>query len=903
MSEEKISIIVDGQKILCKKDDTYLSAITRAGIEIPTLCHMEELKPSGACRICVIEVEGAPNLVAACVTPVRPNAVVTTYNERIHRARQTNIELLLRSHPLNCIVCNKNGVCTLQKLAYQYVPKSRLSKLEGKKPTTDLAEVNEFFVLNYSACIRCQLCVRVADEIQVCNVLSMQDRGFDIYPSAGFGRSFEEAGCVACGNCVEVCPVGALVSKSIKTTKSRSYELKKTVTTCTYCGVGCQLEILVDPKQNKIVNVQSHRDSINGLSLCVKGRYGWNYVHHQDRINTPLIKKDGKFVESSWEEAFDLIEKQFKKIISESGPDSLAFLTSAKCTNEENYLMQKLSRAAIGTNNIDHCARLCHASTVTGLVKAFGSGAMTNSISDLTNDAEVIFIIGSNTTEAHPVIGTKIKQAVKNGKTKLIVADPRKIELSDYAEVYMSQRPGSDVALINAMIKYIIDEGLYDEAFIKQRTEDFEKLKENISKIDFSSLCKIANVEEEEVKKAASLYATAKTAAIIYAMGITQHTTGTDNVLSLANLAMITGNVGKPGTGVNPLRGQNNVQGACDLGGLPDVFPGYQKVTNEENIKKFKDFWGVDKLDNKEGLTVVEIMNEAHKGNIRGIYIMGENPVISDPNVNHVREALEKVEFLVVQDLFITETAKYADVILPGQSFAEKDGTYTNTERRVQRVRKAIETEGSRLPDWKILEIMLNRFGIEKHYNSPSEIMDEIAQVTPIYGGISYERLENRGLQWPCPSSDHPGTPILHKDKFSRGKGKFHTINYLDPDELPDDEYPLILTTGRNLFHFHTGEMTHRVAGIHQRKPIEKSEINVKDAKKLGIKTGDKVIIESRRGKVLTEVKVTDRIKEGVVFMTFHFKDSAANLLTNDALDPLSKIPELKVCAVKVTKK
>ncbi|MHA1668110.1 MAG: formate dehydrogenase subunit alpha [Candidatus Heimdallarchaeaceae archaeon] len=900
--EESIAITVNGKEINCSKDDTYYEAITKNNIEIPTLCHHSELKPSGACRICVIEIEGARTLMPSCSTMVSNGAVVHTDSDRVRKARQKNIELLLASHPLNCTVCDKNGDCTLQKLAYDYVPKEMLRKYEGKKPETLLHEENEFFSLNYNACIRCGLCVRAADEIQGCGVLSMEGRGFSIFPSAGFERSFEEAGCVACGNCLAVCPVGALVSNSTKGA-GRAYEMERTTTTCVYCGVGCQLDLVTRIGENKLIYVDSNKSNVvNGIALCVKGRYGWEFVHHKDRINTPLIKKDGKFVEVSWEEAFDLIEAKLKKFRKESGPDSLAFLTSAKCTNEENYLMQKLARAGIGTNNIDHCARLCHASTVTGLVKAFGSGAMTNSIADLTNDAEVILIIGSNTTEAHPVIGIKIKQAVQQGKTKLIVADPRRIELADYAEIHLQQRPGSDVALINALMKVIIEENLHDKEFIKARTEGFEELKKELENSSLEILCKIANVDPEDLRKAARLYGKAKTAAIGYSMGITQHTTGTDNVLSLANLAMITGNVGRAGTGVNPLRGQNNVQGACDLGGLPDVYPGYQKVTQPEIKEKFEKFWNC-KLDDKPGLTVVEIMNAAHKGEIRAIYIMGENPVISDPNINHVKEALENVEFLVVQDIFLTETAKYADVILPGVSFAEKDGTSTNTERRVQRVRKAIDPIGKRKQDWEILQEMLKRFGLDKTYKSPSEIMDEIVQITPIYGGISFERIERVGLQWPCPNKEHPGTKILHSEKFSRGKGKFHAIKYLDPAEMPDDEYPLILTTGRNLFHFHTGEMTRRVKGLHERKPIERSLISPEDAKKLEIKDGEVIIIESRRGKVETVAKVTDKTQSGVVFMTFHFKESAANLLTNDALDPLAKIPEFKVCAIKVRKK
>ncbi|MCG3219495.1 MAG: formate dehydrogenase subunit alpha, partial [Candidatus Heimdallarchaeota archaeon] len=542
-------------------------------------------------------------------------------------------------------------------------------------------------------------------------------------------------------------------------------------------GVGCQFELVVNPKMNEIIYVDSYLAApVNGISLCVKGRFGWDYVHHGDRLDAPLIKKNGVFEEATWDEALDLIEEKLKAYKEEFGPSSLSFLTSAKCTNEENYLMQKLSRAALKTNNIDHCARLCHASTVAGLARAFGSGAMTNSIDDLTNDAEVVFIIGSNTTEAHPIIGIKLMQAVAAGKTKLIVADPREIELADLAEIHLQQLPGSDVALINAFLKIILDEGLANEEFINSRTEGFDEVKEVLNSYSLEDLCKIANVSVEKTKEAARMFANAETAAIVYSMGITQHTTGTDNVFSLANLAMITGHIGKPGTGVNPLRGQNNVQGACDMGGLPDVYPGYQKVHLPEMKEKFEKAWGVTDLDAEPGITITEMMNKAHDGEMKAIWIMGENPALSDPNITHVREALEKVPFLVVQDIFLTETAKYADVVLPGVSFAEKNGTFTNTERRVQRVRKAIEPTGERKQDWWILQEMLKRFGIDITYSSPSEILDELAKITPIYGGMSFERIDSIGLQWPCPDKEHPGTEILHQGKFSRGLGKFHAV-------------------------------------------------------------------------------------------------------------------------------
>ncbi len=899
--EEIIKITLDGKEVECRTDETYLSIAERNGIEIPTICHHPALEPVGRCRVCVIEetVEDKAKTVASCKELAKPNAVIRTDAERILRTRTALITKLASLHTGECPECATGRSCKIKELESKYLE----APVEPVEKEVELKEVNEFFSLNYENCIKCGSCVRVTQELQVCNVLSIERGKFDGYPSTPDGGSFESAGCVACGNCGVVCPASALVNHHLRDA-DYCEDLVRTTTVCSYCGVGCNFDVLANPNTKTISYVESNHDNVvNGMALCVKGRYGWEFVNHPERLDTPLIKKNGEFVEASWDEALDLVENKLKEFRDESGPGALAFLASAKCTNEENYLMQKFARAAIGTNNVDHCARLCHASTVTGLAKAFGSGAMTNSIDDLTNNAEVIFVIGSNTTEAHPVIGIKIKQAIRREDTKVIVADPRRIELVDHSEIYLQHKPGSDVALINAFMKVILEENLHDEEFIKSRTEGFEEFKKGLESTSLELLCKIANVNVDEVKEAARLYANAKTASIVYSMGITQHTTGTDNVLSLANLAMLTGNIGRQGAGVNPLRGQNNVQGACDLGGLPNVYPGYQNVTIPENKAKFEKAWGVSNLDDKIGLTVVEIMHAAHKGDIRGIYIMGENPALSDPNLNHVKEALENVEFLVVQDLFLTETAKYADVVLPGVSFAEKNGTFTNTERRVQRVRKAVDPIGKRRDDWAILQDMLSRFGIEANYSSPSDIMDEIATISPLYGGINYERIKEVGLQWPCKDKEHVGTKILHQGEFSRGKGKFHAVTYIDPAELPDDEYPLILTTGRILYHFHTGTMSRRAEGLHKRRPIERSEINVNDAKQLGINDGDKITIESRRGKVETVARVTERIQEGVVFMSFHFKESAANLLTNDALDPYAKIPEFKVCAIKITKK
>ncbi|NQT92287.1 MAG: formate dehydrogenase subunit alpha, partial [Lentisphaerae bacterium] len=549
-------------------------------------------------------------------------------------------------------------------------------------------------------------------------------------------------------------------------------------------------------------------------------------------------------------------------------------------------------------NNVDHCARLCHASTVAGLARAFGSGAMTNSIDELEK-ADCILVTGSNTTEAHPVIALRIKWAVRRHGAKLIVADPRRIDLASFAALHVRQRSGTDVALFNAMMQVIIEEDLADLDFVKDRTEGFEDLEACVKSCTPEWAEPITGIPADKIREAARIYARAERASIVYSMGITQHTTGTDNVLSLANLAMLTGNVGRASTGVNPLRGQNNVQGACDLGALPNVYPGYQKVDDPEIQKKFEEAWGAS-LSPNVGLTVTEIVTAAGEGDVKGLYIMGENPMLSDPNLNHVKQALEDIEFLCVQDIFLTETARMADVVLPAVSFAEKDGTYTNTERRVQRVRKAIELHGEARDDWEIICALANRLDYPMDYEHPSLIMEEIAEVTPIYGGVHYHRLDKDGLQWPCPDSNHPGTVFLHQGEFKRGKGKFHATPFLAADEEPDDEYPLILTTGRYLYHWHTRTLTSRTEGLEQLCPPVPVEIHPDDAAREGIVNGAKVEVASRRGTVQADAVLTDRSPRGTIFMAFHFAEGAANLLTNDAVDPIAKIPEFKVCAVKI---
>ncbi|MFN3283563.1 MAG: formate dehydrogenase subunit alpha, partial [Pseudothermotoga sp.] len=619
------------------------------------------------------------------------------------------------------------------------------------------------------------------------------------------------------------------------------------------------------------------------------------------RLKEPVIKRNGEFVKVSWQEALDYAANGLKSVIEKYGSESVGVLSSAKCTNEENYLMQKFARAVLKTPNVDHCARLCHASTVAGLARAFGSGAMTNNLKDILQ-AEVILVTGSNTTEAHPVYGSRIKKAVRRG-AKLIVADPRKIELVKYATLWLRQRPGTDVALFNGLLHVIIKEDLVNKEFISNRTTGFEELKRAIEKYTPEYVEKITNVPKEKIIEAARLYAKAQRAAIVYSMGITQHEHGTDNVLAIANLAMATGNVGKEGAGVNPLRGQNNVQGACDMGALPDVLTGYQKVTSPEVIEKFEKAWQT-KIPAKVGLTVVEMIHAALEGRIKALVIMGENPRLSDPDASLVDEALSKLDFFVSMDMFLNETNKYAHVVLPAASFLEKDGTFTNTERRVQLVRKAFEPIGESKPDWEIIMELSRRLGYEMNYDSPSQIMEEIRSLTPIYGGITHERIKVKGLQWPCRTLEDEGTPILHTSKFTApdGLGKFHVVEYRESPELPDEEYPFYLTTGRILFHFHTGTMTRR-STISKYLNTPYVEMNPVDAQELGVKDKEEIYIISRRGKVKGIVKITEKVPPKTIFSSFHFYETPINELTlAEPLDPIAKIPDFKVTAVRVEK-
>ncbi len=899
-----LTLTIDGQTVAAPKGATVLEAARSAGVDIPTLCYAPDLKPYGACRMCVVEVEGVKDLVSSCTTPAVQDMVVHTNTHRVQKSRRTTMELIAANHHGDCLTCVKNQQCELQKIARQLgVDQEHFGRFRKSTDILPVDTSNPAFNFDPNKCILCANCVRACHEIACVGAIDLAFRGPQAKVSTFEDKPLAESICKSCGECVDHCPTGALAPKHAAIVER---EIK---TVCPYCGVGCSLYLGV--RDNAIVDARGDKESpVNKGGLCVKGRFGFDFVNHADRLRKPLIRNKGRakddkvngnlrdvFHEATWEEAYDLIADRLIGIREEHGADSIGVLSSAKFTNEENYLVEKFARLVLGTNNVDHCARLCHASTVVAALAAFGDGAMSNSIEDFTR-ADLLFVIGANTTECHPIIGRTIRQTLAKGNTRLLVADPRTTELAKLASAHLRHRPGSDVALLNAIMHVIVEENLYDSKFIEERTEGFDDLVETVKEYTPEMAEEITGVPKAHIVKAARLFAGAERAAILYGMGITQHTTGTDNVKSIANLLMLTGNIGREGTGFSPLRGQNNVQGACDMGALPNVFPGYQKVDNPEARSKFEAAWGRP-LSPSPGMPVTEMTEAAARGKIRAMYVAGENPMMSEPYLEHVKRAISNLDFLVVQDIFPTETAVMADVILPAAAFTEKDGTFTNTERRVQRVRKAVNPPGEAKADWQIITELSSRMGFDFGYSSPSEIMDEISSLAPIYGGMQYDRLEGYGLQWPCPDRSHPGTPMLHVGRFTRGLGKFHAVDYRPPAESVSEEYPLILTTGRILEHWHTGTMSRRSKVLDEISPSGAVDIHPSDALRLGITDGDMLAIASSRGRIEAPVRVTEETSPGLAFMAFHWHESPANALTNDALDPSAKIPEFKVTAVR----
>lgn len=894
---QTVTLSIDNQEVTVPKGTTILEAAKTLGVEIPTLCHLKELAPDGSCRMCVVEVEGGRRggLTTACTAHCQEDMVVSTHSEKVADSRRFILDLLLSNHKLECFSCGKNGDCQLQQYALDYGIDAT-SFTEGKRmPCHQEDTSNPFFSYDPEKCIMCRRCARVCQLRQGRDVLSIANRGFETKMMPSYGHPFDQSICESCGNCVSSCPTGALTAKDTK--EYRKWETQKIPTTCPHCGTGCQMNLLV--KNNRLVGVEPLDGPANKNLLCVKGKFAsYKFVGSGDRLTEPLIKRNGIFEPASWEEALALVSLKFNEIKAENGADALAGFSCSRATNEDNYVFQKMVRAAFGTNNVDNCARVCHSASIHGLAQTLGSGAMTNPIADITEDVDMILLVGSNPEEAHPVIGAQIRQAIQRG-TQVVVVDPRKINLVKDSALHLQVQAGTNVAFANGMMHVILKEGLEDRHFIEERTEGFSDLEKMVADYTPEKVAEICHIHPEDLIQAARMYAKAEKAPIIYCLGVTEHSTGTEGVMSMSNLAMLVGKVGKPGCGVNPLRGQNNVQGACDMGCMPYDFPGYQKVNNPEVIDKFEKAWHVP-LNRNTGLTSTKVLPAATAGNVKGLYIFGEDPIVTDPDTGHVRQALESLDFLVVQELFMTETAAYADVVLPGISYAEKDGTFTNTERRVQRVRKAVEPRGQAREDYEIFCEVMTRMGYPCAYESAKEIMEEISAVTPSFGGINYERLEKESLQWPCRSLTDPGTPIMHVGSFARGKGLFKAIPYKQAQELPDEEYPYLMSTGRMLYHYNTRAMTGRTEGINQIANHSYIEINAVDAQALGIQEGDKVEVHSRRGKIETYAAVGNRVFPQEVFMTFHFPDGNVNEITNAVFDDIATIPEYKVCAVAI---
>lgn len=888
---DEIKFTMDGLQLKANKGDTILRAATRNSIYIPHLCFHPDLKPMGACRLCLVEnAEG--RLVTSCETLVEDGMEISTTSKRVESSREMVARLLIANHEVECLTCAQNNQCQLQEIASFFgIEDENITDLRHSILEVPTDESNPFFKRDLKKCVLCGICVRTCRDRLGVSAVDFGFRGYETRITTLMDGPILESNCVSCGECVEACPVGALVPKE---NHKPSREVK---TTCTYCGVGCGLYLGI--RGDEIIRARGDPEHpLSQGNLCVKGRYGFNFVNHPDRLTKPLIKRDGQFEDVEWDEALEFAARK----LSQYKGDSFAAISSARCTNEDNYILQKFTRLVMGTNNVDNSARSCHAPSVAALAESLGSGAMSNSIDEIPH-SKCIFLIGTNPTDSYPVLSMRIMDAVRNG-AKIIVADPRNIEMARHADITIQHNPGTDVALIMGMIRVIVDENLMDMEFIQERCENFDALIESLEHFQLGTVEEITGVSPDKIAEAARLYATTEPAAIFYSLGITEHSHGTDNVFALSNLALVTGNFGKPYAGVNPIRGQNNVQGSCDMGCLPDSYPGYQKVENSDSHRKFENVWN-SKLSPKNGLKMPEMMEAARNNEVKAMYIMGENPALSEPDCSNIVQALESTDFLIVQDLFMTETALKADLVLPGASFAEKDGTFANADRRVQRVRQAIKPVGKSKPDWQIIAEIAQKMEMDGFdYDSSENVAAEIASIAPIYGGMYYSCLEEDSKQWPCYHQEHEGTSILHREHFAteNGKAKFVPISYRPPAELPDEEYPLVLTTGRRVFHYHTSTMTGATDGLKKLYDQDPVEINPEDAGKIGLNDGDWVWVVSRRGKIKSPVEITDRSPEGLVFMAFHSPETKTNLITSPACDPVTKTPEFKYCAVRIEK-
>jgi formate dehydrogenase major subunit len=913
---EGVKFILDGREVEARPGETIWQVASRHGTDIPHLCYSPApgYRPDGNCRACMVEIEGERVLAASCVRRPTPGMKVQTASERAATSRKLVFELLVADQPERAAAHDPNSAFWrwADRIA---VTESRFPAIERVNKADDFS--HPAMAVQLDACIHCNLCVRACREVQVNDVIGMAARGHLEKIVFDFDDPMGGSTCVACGECVQACPTGALMEKtlvdeagvfSIANAPEREVD-----SVCPYCGVGCQLTYRI--RDDRIVAVEGRDGPSNQNRLCVKGRFGFDYVHHPDRLTKPMIRKDGvlkhdtaidpadpwtHFREATWDEALERAAGGLKRIRDRDGGNALAGFGSAKGSNEEAYLFQKLVRAGFSTNNVDHCTRLCHASSVAGLLEGVGSGAVSAPFM-AAEDADVIVVIGANPIENHPVAATFFKNAAERG-AKLVVMDPRGQALKRHATHMLQFRPGRDVAMLNAMLHTIVEEKLYDRQYVQANTEDFEKLVDNVRDFPPETMAEICGIPAKTLREVARLYARAEAAIIFWGMGVSQHVHGTDNTRCLIALALATGQIGRPGTGLHPLRGQNNVQGASDAGLIPMFFPDYKPVEDPETRGFYEELWGA-KLDPKRGLTVVEIMDAVHADTIRGMYIMGENPAMSDPDVQHAREALAKLEHLVVQDIFLTETAKYADVILPASAWPEKDGTVTNTNRQVQIGRKALPLPGEARPDLDIIIDLGRRLGMPWNYAHVSEVFAEMTKAMPSLANITWDRLERESsVTYPVDSTDEPGHDIVFGDGFptASGRGKFVPARIVPPAEEPDAEYPFVLTTGRQLEHWHTGSMTRRSSVLDDLEPEAIAAMSASDLRRLGIRAGDRMRVTTRRGSIELKARVDGAIPPGMVFIPFAYAEAAANVLTNPQLDPFGKIPEFKFCAARI---